>query len=68
VDLIASNLKGIPILARIGADDSSVPPWQMRFEPEKERGKRERDGDNQRARNIDGSESNIVQEDGEASC
>eukprot|EP00026_Physarum_polycephalum_P002049 Phypoly_transcript_02053.p1 GENE.Phypoly_transcript_02053~~Phypoly_transcript_02053.p1 ORF type:complete len:900 (+),score=110.07 Phypoly_transcript_02053:31-2730(+) len=30
VDLIASNLKGIPILARIGADDTSVPPWQMR--------------------------------------
>ena len=32
MDLIASNLKGIPILARIGADDTSVPPWQMRFE------------------------------------
>lgn len=31
VDLIASNLKGIPILARIGDQDTSVPPWQMRL-------------------------------------
>jgi len=30
VDLLAPNLKGIPILARIGQEDRAVPPWQQR--------------------------------------
>jgi len=26
----APNLKGAPLLARIGAEDKAVPPWQQR--------------------------------------
>ncbi|MCH7494151.1 DUF2817 domain-containing protein, partial [bacterium] len=29
-DLYAGNLKGIPVLARVGGDDDSVPPWHLR--------------------------------------
>jgi len=29
-DLYASNMKGIPVLARVGGDDQSVPPWHLR--------------------------------------
>ena len=30
VDLLAPNLKGTPVLARIGSEDHAVPPWQQR--------------------------------------
>lgn len=29
-DLYAPNLAGIPVLARVGGDDESVPPWHLR--------------------------------------
>ncbi len=29
-DLYVSNMKGIPVLARVGGDDESVPPWHLR--------------------------------------